>query len=382
MADVDIGTIRAKLTIDEREYVDGLKNAAEATKGLNTSSANLATGLYNLQTVYTYAMQAINLYKDATVKTYTEVKQFQAMTGASIEISGKWQDMLEGVGMELGSMTYAFRGLSNNMQQALDPSSNAAKVFSQLGVNVKDSNGKLRDTNIVMMETLTALQKLPAGAERTSAGFDTIGRGVMSLNTLLDDGISINERWADSISNVDDAGMVKFKAYNTALNKFNDNLEDLESKVGEKILPAFTTILDVAIKVVDKLAEIITSIEYMGYLTKEFSRGNIAPGTYYTREEYLSALKKASDALAPKPKVSTTPTSKNEPGWETNPYIPKEGKASGGSVFPGKSYIVGEEGPELFNTSISGTIIPINKSNGKSRYIWFLFEPTFNKTVI
>lgn len=44
-------------------------------------------------------------------------------------------------------------------------------------------------------------------------------------------------------------------------------------------------------------------------------------------------------------------------GGTEPPPLP-EGRAVGGSVFPGTPYIVGEQGPELFIPSVSGTIIP------------------------
>jgi len=42
------------------------------------------------------------------------------------------------------------------------------------------------------------------------------------------------------------------------------------------------------------------------------------------------------------------------------------GKASGGSVNAGISYLVGEQGPELFTPKTNGTIIPNNRLGGGS----------------
>lgn len=45
------------------------------------------------------------------------------------------------------------------------------------------------------------------------------------------------------------------------------------------------------------------------------------------------------------------------------------GKASGGFVSSNKSYLVGEQGPEIFSPSISGSIIPNSKIGGGGNYI-------------
>jgi hypothetical protein len=43
------------------------------------------------------------------------------------------------------------------------------------------------------------------------------------------------------------------------------------------------------------------------------------------------------------------------------PPAPIPGRASGGPVLAGKTYLVGERGPELFNSPYSGTITPNNQ---------------------
>ena len=51
-----------------------------------------------------------------------------------------------------------------------------------------------------------------------------------------------------------------------------------------------------------------------------------------------------------------------------------EGKAVGGSVYGGTSYLVGERGPELFTPGSSGNITPNHKLGGGG----FVFSPTYN----
>ncbi len=44
--------------------------------------------------------------------------------------------------------------------------------------------------------------------------------------------------------------------------------------------------------------------------------------------------------------------------------FPRKGLAAGGPVASGKSYLVGEEGPEIFKPAVSGTIIPNDRMGG------------------
>jgi hypothetical protein len=151
----DIGELRATLTIDGKQYEMGLKEAGKQTENLDTQTANLATSIFVAQQAYGYAKDAINFYTDATINAYTEVKQFNAMTGTSIEQGGKFQDMMENMGLSLSDITYAFRILSNNIQTALaDPDSNAAKGFKKLKVELVDLNGNMRESKDIFLDTV------------------------------------------------------------------------------------------------------------------------------------------------------------------------------------------------------------------------------------
>jgi len=152
MADVNIGTLKATLTIDGTQYQIGLQKASQETDKLNTTTANLATSIYVLESAYKYTSQAVTYFTDVTMRAYEEVNMFNRMTGTSVEIGGKWKDMMEKQSMSLSDMTYAFRAFSNNVQSALvSPEGGAASAFKQLGVSILDANGQMKDNNALML---------------------------------------------------------------------------------------------------------------------------------------------------------------------------------------------------------------------------------------
>lgn len=328
MADVNVGTLKATLTVDGKPFEDGLNKATAATKGLDVASANLATGLYNVQTVFGLAKDAVQFYTDATIKAYTEVKQFNNMTGMSVEQGGKWQDMMDKMGMSLSDVTYAFRILSNNIQQAVgDPDSGAGKAFKQLGVTLTDANGKMKDSNTIMLETIAALQKLPSGMEKNALAMDVLGRNYMSMNKLLNDNVSVMERFGDAEAAVTEQGMKNFDKYNEAMNTFNDTLDDLKIATGDEILPLFTTLLGYATQLIDKFGTILGSVEYMGYLIGEIGRGKNpnAPGEVFTREEYFTQKSLMQSAGGKPSVVGGIPTSSGGSSSTTNTkYTPQQ----------------------------------------------------------
>jgi hypothetical protein len=54
------------------------------------------------------------------------------------------------------------------------------------------------------------------------------------------------------------------------------------------------------------------------------------------------------------------------------------GRASGGSVTPGRAYMVGERGPEPFIPSVPGTILPNGTGFGSGMNFQFVYAPIFS----
>ncbi len=264
----NIGELRATLTVDGVQYEMALKKAGEQTDKLDTQTANLATQIFVAQQAFNYGKEALTVYTDAMISAYSEVKNFNAMTGMSIEQGGKWQDMMEDLGLSLSDVTMAFRILSNNVQQAIaDPKSGAAQAFKELGVSLVDAGGNMRDSNTVLLETIDALQQIPAGTQRNALAMDTLGRSYMTLNKLLDSATTSTELFNKAISSETPEGMAKLDAFNEAMNKFNNAVGDTKSQIGEGLLPAFTAFISflnsTALPAINFIGE---RLEFMGYM--------------------------------------------------------------------------------------------------------------------
>lgn len=68
-------------------------------------------------------------------------------------------------------------------------------------------------------------------------------------------------------------------------------------------------------------------------------------------------------------KISSVISSIGSIGTKVSNAVFGGGKASGGFVSSNKSYLVGEQGPEIFSPSMSGSIIPNSKIGGGGNYI-------------
>jgi hypothetical protein len=304
----DIGELRATLTVDNKQYTSGLQDAEKQTTSLDTETANLATSIFVAEQAFKYGKLALTVYTDAMVGAYQEVKQFNAMTGMSIEQGGKWQDMMEGMGLSLSDVTMAFRILSNNIQQALtDPESGAAAAFNRLGVALVDAQGNMKDSNAVLLETIDALQKIPAGTERNSLAMDTLGRSYMTLNKLLNSNISATQLYGEAISSTTETGMAKFDAFDSAMNKFNDTLDDTKVAIGEGLLPMLTTFVNLLnTYVMPAVNEIGTELELLGFKLAALTSDPLGYLSGKYNRAYFEQSRFLSNASGSKPKETST----------------------------------------------------------------------------
>jgi tape measure domain-containing protein len=85
----------------------------------------------------------------------------------------------------------------------------------------------------------------------------------------------------------------------------------------------------------------------------------------------------------PKPNFSTPADVNIGAGGPTmmTGYTMPEFRASGGPVLPGRTYIVGEKGPELLRMGSSGQVIPNHEIGGGSAQVTIVPTPYFNAVV-
>jgi uncharacterized membrane protein YgcG len=352
----EIGTLITKFVADltglqqgVTQYDAELDKAKKSTEGLNNESINLAASINNAQSLYNYGRQALTLYTDAFESAYGAVDAFNRMTGTTVVQGGKWNEIMEQNHLELGSLTMAFRMLAMNVESARDGTGRAADAFKTLHVNIYDTNGQLKDSNTIMLETMTALSKVANAGERSALAQDTIGRAQMSINKLWADGKNMLEIYDATQTKMTANGMYSYKEYEAATGRLNSAQSDLMVSLGKGLIPMFTTFVnyltDHVIPAIDKIGD---ALSFFGYRIAAMSaaiKGEITWDQFEkmsTYEYYSQAqfLEKANAAANEKAKYiedqnakSNQPASSNAGAlpWETTGGASSGGTSSGGS---------------------------------------------------
>lgn len=233
---------RAKLT----EVSTAAGTVADKTKGLSTAAAGALTALGGL------AVKAAD--------TADELMSMSKQSGISTTELQRMKYAADLVDVSLDSMVGAQAKLTKSM-------AGNTEAFDRLGVQVRMSNGTMRDANTVFYETLTALSRVGNETERDQLAMQIFGKSANELAGIIDDGGAALRAYGDEAEQL---GLVMDETTLQGLNAFNDELDRLKAAAMADLLKAGAT----ALEGLRPLLE--TIIDVLGGLLNII--GNLSPG--------------------------------------------------------------------------------------------------------
>jgi phage-related protein len=136
--------------------------------------------------------------------------------------------------------------LSGVITDAANGSDSAAEKLSAVGLSIEDLNGKSQDEQLSIV--ISALQSMEAGAERTSAATDLLGKSATDMAAVLNTSAEETERLKQE---AEDYGMVMSNdavaasaAFEDSLTKLTNTAGGLKNRMVGELLPGITQIMD------------------------------------------------------------------------------------------------------------------------------------------
>lgn len=147
--------------------------------------------------------------------------------------------------------------LTKNMGEAQSGTGAASDAFVRLGVSVTNSDGTLRTSQEVFMDTVEALGKVENATDRDTLAMDIFGKSAQDLNPLIALGA---DGFADLAAEAHEAGYVMGEDALEGAQKFQDGMDRaskkadaLKRELGAALAPALETIIDLALKWAEKI---------------------------------------------------------------------------------------------------------------------------------
>lgn len=162
----------------------------------------------------------------------------------------KWSYASELIDVPVETMTGSMAKMIKQMGAADKGSESTAAKFKALGVNIYDSNGKLRDSEAVFFDCIDALGNVGNETERDALAMEIFGKKAQDLNPLIVAG-------ADKLKDLGEEGeamgavfsgdaLDAMGSFDDSMQRFNATGEGLKNTIGLLLIPAFQPLMDVA----------------------------------------------------------------------------------------------------------------------------------------
>lgn len=224
--------LKAQAVLSKDQATNNLKNIGKAAlvAGAAVGAAFVTIGMKAMES-------ADELQKQADI-TGLSTERLQELKYAGAQL-----------GVELETITGAQAKLTKAMTAAKDETKGTGLAFKTLGVEVRDSNGNMRDSKTVMSEAFTALNNVGNETERDSLAMQIFGKSGMALNPIIKAGGDELNRLTKEAR---DTGAVMSNEAVAGLDKFGDTMDSLGQSimgtVGEKLAKYTPQILDLTNK--------------------------------------------------------------------------------------------------------------------------------------
>ena len=152
-----------------------------------------------------------------------------AKVGLSKTAYQEWSYVLGQNGMDVSKLEVGMKTLVSAMDGAAAGTKSAQEKFDALGLSIYDSNGKLKDQETMLQESLYALADMENGTEKARLATELFGKSGVEMMPMLNGG---SEGMADLTQRAHDLGLVMSDEAVTAGVVLGDTMDDVKQSFG------------------------------------------------------------------------------------------------------------------------------------------------------
>lgn len=182
--------VKISAGVTGQQAVDQLRTSMErignSASGLAGKFQTVARGVGALAAALA-AGQVISFGKNL-IDAADGLNDLSERTGVAIEDLSRLQQIAVLSDTSLESLTRGFSFLSRQMLAAAQGGKEAQGAFNNLGVQFRNADGTLRDTQAVFADLSDAFAQMPDGAQKVALGQQLIGKGFVDLIPLVNRG--------------------------------------------------------------------------------------------------------------------------------------------------------------------------------------------------
>lgn len=235
-----------------------VKNLGLAVGGLSTAMKGLGAALA-IGGLAAFVKGGLNL-SDAMGKAATR-------TGVAAEELLAFQNAAQLADVDQKQLINGLAKLNINMVAAAEGNEELNKRFEQLGIEVKNTDGTIRDTSEVFKELADRFKDMPNGAQKAAAAMTLFGKSGVQLITLLSGGSESLEEFGVKLG---PNFAQRAEYFNDSVTKMGFRAQAFQLTLMDALLPALQGVVNGLTLLLDAAANVVVGI---GKMTAEFIKG-------------------------------------------------------------------------------------------------------------
>ena len=233
----------------------------KATSGMMNTISGIGTAFSETGRRLTLATAAIAGGLMVTMKGLMsfghEIYVLQERTGIAAETLSSFKLSAEKSGTSIQAVARGMRTLATEMTQASKGGNEAARMFKNMDVNLKDSNGRLRSTTDIIFDVSEHFSKMENEAEKTSLALKLFGRYGMELLPMLNLG---KKGLLDNAEAAKRLGIVMSQATAKAADELSNRMTELKAASQGVHLQFLNTVMPILTSYAQKVISAAISI--------------------------------------------------------------------------------------------------------------------------
>lgn len=188
----------------------------------------------------TAAAKIIDVARE-TMNYVDDINTESAISGLSARTLQEFDYMAEIVDVSKERLIDSTKDLTTRVGEALSGNEETVKAFEDLGVAITDEAGKIRDTEDIFWDVITALSDMESGIERDNAAMKLLGEGARELNPMLN---RSSEEIRDLRDDAEELGYVMDENTLKNVQRLKDGFDRLASTIQGKVRQSFGDIVN------------------------------------------------------------------------------------------------------------------------------------------
>lgn len=254
------------------KFGETLKSAV--AKGAELAAAGIAA----MAAAATAAVGSIINAAGAAAEYGDNIDKMSQKLGMSAESYQEWDFIMQHSGSDIDKMTSSMNKLADAVQE---PTDKATAAFEKLGISIEDAQKMSQEE--LFNQTITALQKMESGTERTALANDLLGKSAMDLGALLNTSAEETEAMRQQVHDL--GGVMTDEAVKTSA-AYQDSLQNVKTAIGGITRNIGSSFMPSMIKIMDSTAEVASGNKAA---IKDVERGIMG---------FVNELGKTADKLA------------------------------------------------------------------------------------